>query len=226
LFIWDNKRVCLAGGYRLGLGNEIMQNKGRKGFYTYTLYKMNPSVDSLLKDSVEIGRSFVVSDYQRKTLSLFMLWKGITQLLLRHPDLRYLIGPVSISNDYSSLSKEIMVKYFSLYHENKEYKDAIQATQSLKKSLSKKRLNKVMESIHNVDELENFVYKMENRTLPVLLKKYILLGGEIVCFNVDKNFNNSLDGFIILNMNQIPKELLFNLTKDSNRNLILNRFKN
>jgi hypothetical protein len=56
--------------------------------------------------------------------------------------------------------------------------------------------------------LDNFIGDIETNhaKIPVLIKKYLKLKGKIIAFNVDPKFNNSLDGFLILNINEIPDE--------------------
>ena len=42
--------------------------------------------------------------------------------------------------------------------------------------------------------------------VPILIKKYIKQNAKIIGFNVDPQFNNSLDGLIILDINDLPEE--------------------
>ncbi len=96
LFIWDSDEECIVGSYRIGKGKEIIKNYGSDGFYLKSLFKIAPKVNTILNEAVELGRSFIVSEYQKKALPLFLLWKGILSVLLKCPEYRYLIGPVSI----------------------------------------------------------------------------------------------------------------------------------
>ncbi|MCE1199347.1 MAG: lysophospholipid acyltransferase family protein, partial [Marinilabiliales bacterium] len=111
LIIWDKEAGAIVGGYRIGMGGEILDQYGVQGFYTHTLFKMRPGFKEVLHQSLELGRSFIVCEYQRKPLPLFLLWKGILYFLLKNPEYRYLIGPVSISNTYSEKSKELIIRY-------------------------------------------------------------------------------------------------------------------
>ena len=74
----------------------------------------------VLKESLELGRSFIVKEYQRKPNSLFLLWKGILYLLMHNKDCRYLIGPVSISNNYSEFSKSLLVDFIKKHFYNQQ----------------------------------------------------------------------------------------------------------
>ena len=70
----------------------------------------------MLEQSLELGRSFIVAEYQKKPLPLFLLWKGILYFLIKNPEYRYLIGPVSISNRFSNFSKGMIIRY--IMHES------------------------------------------------------------------------------------------------------------
>ena len=77
-------------------------------------------------------------------------------------------------------------------------------------------INKLDKTIGDVDAL--------NSGLPVLIKKYIKLGGKIACFNLDPKFNNCLDGMIVVDVFDIPKEAIESLSKEVNDGVILERF--
>jgi hypothetical protein len=42
--------------------------------------------------------------------------------------------------------------------------------------------------------------------IPVLLKKYLKQNAKIIAFNVDPKFNNSLDGFLIMKVDEVPQD--------------------
>lgn len=74
LFIWDNEVSRIVGAYRVGKGKDIIDRYGIKGFYINTLFKIRKDMLPVLYESIELGRSFVIEEYQRKPLPLFMLW--------------------------------------------------------------------------------------------------------------------------------------------------------
>ena len=108
------------GAYRIGLGREIIREYGRKGFYTYSLFKMKDGFIPILNEAIELGRSFIIPEYQNKRLPLFLLWRGILSVLIQHPEYNYIIGPVSISNYYSKVSKGVIVAFIQHYYFDKE----------------------------------------------------------------------------------------------------------
>jgi putative hemolysin len=226
LFIWDEETKSIIGGYRAGLGKEIMEQFGIKGFYTRTLFKMDHKIKPLLHQSIELGRSFIVSEYQRKPMSLYLLWKGILYFLLKNNEYRYLIGPVSISDRFTNISQQLIVDFIQNNYFHQELSQLIQPRKAFIPNLNKIETDILTEEITNLNHLELLIKDIEtpNIRIPVLLKKYLLMGGKIANFNVDPAFNNSLDGFLILDLANIPKEIIQSLSKEINDENINNRF--
>ncbi|MFN8239257.1 MAG: lysophospholipid acyltransferase family protein [Bacteroidales bacterium] len=227
LFIWDTDENRLVGAYRLGKGREIIDTYGIKGFYINSLFGIKKKLIPVLRESIELGRSFITRDYQRKPIPLFLLWKGIMIFLLRHAEYRYLIGPVSISNDLSRFSKTLIVDFIRTYFFNdalakyiKPRKDFVLKPDKVVDrnvfiDLSEKDINKIEKVIIDIEP----GYK-----IPVLLKKYLEINGRIIGFNIDPAFNNCLDGLLILDLNATPEEFIRALSKEMNDPRILERF--
>jgi len=227
MFIWDEENQSLVGAYRLGLGQEIMFRYGRSGFYLNSLFQLNEALDPVLHQSVELGRSFVVKDYQRKPMPLFLLWKGILYFLLKNNQYRYLIGPVSISNNYSSVSKELIIKTITNHYLCEELATHIKPKKSFRFLSSAENINALAEdSGHDLNKLDNLVGELDqiNSGIPVLLKKYLKLNARIAGFNVDPKFNNCLDGLIVLDIFNVPVNIIESLGKEVNDGSLLDRF--
>ncbi|MDX8340574.1 GNAT family N-acyltransferase [Draconibacterium sp. IB214405] len=227
MFIWDEDEDRIVGAYRLGKGHDIMEQLGRRGFYLHTLFRISEKFKPVLKESIELGRSFVIKEYQRKPMPLFLLWKGILYFLLKNPEYRYLIGPVSISNNYSKVSKDLIIKFIIKNHLNWRMAQHIKPRNSYKFKSDNVDLNLLMENMeHDINRLDKTIGDLDeqNSGLPVLLKKYIKLNAEIIGFNVDPKFNNCLDGLIVLDVYNVPKKTIESLSKEANDGSILDRF--
>jgi putative hemolysin len=227
MFIWDNDENKLVGAYRIGLGKDILAQYGKRGFYLHSLFQIDDEFIPVLNESLELGRSFVVSEYQRKPLPLFMLWKGILYFLLKNPQYRYLIGPVSISNNYSKISKELIIKFIMANHLDWKMAMKIKPRNSYKFRSDNQDINILMTNMeHDIERLDKTIGDLDelNSGLPVLLKKYIKLNAKIIGFNVDPNFNNCLDGFIVLDVFNVPKNTIESLSKEVNDGSILKHF--
>jgi len=227
LFIWDSLAKKIVGAYRVGLGKDIMRQYGIKGFYIQSLFKISHKVFPALEQSLELGRSFIVSEYQKKPMPLFLLWKGILYFLLKHPEYRYLVGPVSISNRFSNFSKGMIIKYIMENHYNLQIGRHIRPRKKfVPTGLQNIDTEIIMESSGDLNKFDKFIKDVDtsNYTMPVLLKKYLKLNGKIVGFNIDPKFNNALDGLLFLDLFDVPIDTIASLSKEINDDSILERF--
>jgi Putative hemolysin len=218
LFLWDTKQQQIAGAYRLGIGAEIMASHGgAAGFYSSSIFKYKNEFDDILKDSIELGRSFVSRGYQKEAMPLLLLFKGIMFSLLKYPDAIYFIGPVSISSSYPKFYQSLMVKYIMEKHSVEEYKALVEPTTPFEPDFLRVDPDGLL--LKKKDTIEKF-----DRTLvqlsdgeyrvPTLVRKYIKNGAKIICFNVDPLFNYSLDGLILHRITDYPKDELLAMMKD------------
>ena len=226
LFIWDEEAKRIVGAYRIGKGADILHQFGTRGFYVQSLFRLKDSFLPVLQQSLELGRSFVVKEYQKQPMSLFLLWKGILYFLLKNPEYRYLVGPVSISNNYSSISKEMIIKFIMSHHFDWNMARLVAPRNAFKFKSQDQNINVIMENMDDINTFDRFIGDVDelNTGLPVLLKKYIKLNAKIIGFNVDPKFNNCLDGLILLDVYDVPKNMIESLSKEANDGSILNRF--
>jgi putative hemolysin len=207
LFIWDKEAKKLVGAYRIGKGNDIYYSYGKKGFYTAEIFKVDDGFAPILKKSLELGRSWIRKEYQQKPLPLFLLWKGILKFIADNSEhVKYLIGPVSISNSFSKISKTLMVDYILKNHFDENLAQYIKPRKKFKFELDKDDMALLVDSRESLKDLDQLISDIEqsNMKIPVLLRQYLGLNGKIICFNIDPKFSNSLDGFLIVDMENIP----------------------
>lgn len=208
LFLWDDQEKIIVGAYRMGLGAQIFKAHGINGFYLQDLFRFEPELYSMMSKSIEMGRAYIIKEYQQKPMPLFLLWKGIVHTTLRFPEHKYLIGGVSISNQFSNFSKSLMIEfmksnywdpYVAQYvHPKKEFKVKLKdADKEFVFDEAKADLNKFDRLI---DEVEPGSLR-----LPVLIKKYIKQNAKMVAFNVDPLFNNAVDGLMYIKIADLPE---------------------
>jgi putative hemolysin len=226
LFIWDEISNSIAGAYRIGMGGEIVHSYGLKGFYLRSLFKMQKELKPLMSESLELGRSFIVKEYQRTPLPLFLLWKGILHFLIRNPDYRYLVGPVSISNSFSNVSKSMIVDFIMKHHYNAVLADFVKPRKRFKPNLNHESAL-LTENAKSLKDIDIIIKDIESdHRIPILLKKYIELNGKIISFNIDPKFNDSLDGLLVLDLHNVPEDTIRMLSKEMDGKLLQARFKN
>ncbi len=207
LFLWDDKEKRIAGAYRMGLGGKIFPKYGVKGFYITTLFRFEPELYGMLSKSIEMGRAFIIPEYQQKPMPLFLLWKGIVHVTLRHPEHEYLIGGVSISNQFSNFSKSLMIEFMKSHyydpfvaqyiHPKKEYKVRLKdADRDFVFDFAQSDLSKLDKIINEIEP--------QGLRIPVLIKKYIKQNSKIIAFNVDPKFNDAIDGLMYIRIADLP----------------------
>ena len=207
LFVWDARADAVVGAYRLGLVDEILAAHGKRGLYTYSLYRYPPRMLRTLRHAIELGRSFVRSEYQRSYAPLFLLWRGIGQIIERAPQYATLFGSVSISSAYSAESRGLMVRYLSSHKADtsplsrvtprRPYRDRTAAACS-------------GAAPSTIEELSGLIAAIEpdRKGVPILLKQYLRLGGRIVAFTVDREFGNTLDALVTVDLRHTEPSLL------------------
>jgi len=227
LFVWDNKEEQIVGAYRVGKGKEIITRYGVKGFYLQSLFRMSRRFHPTLRQSLELGRSFIVKEYQRRPMPLFLLWKGILYFLLKHAEYRYLIGPVSISNNYSQFSRGLIMKYIRAH--NFDPKLARYVRPRMRYNVPGYNVDEevILENADDLNKFDRFIKEVEpnDYTMPILMKRYLKLNGKIIGFNLDPKFNDALDGLLVLDLYDVPMETISSLSKEINDDSILERFK-
>ena len=207
LIIWDREESKIVGGYRLGLGDQIFKRFGVNGFYTNSLFKMKPGFFPILEKTVELGRTYVTAEYQKHRLPLFLLWKGILHFLLTHPEYQYLLGPVSISKDYSEASKGIIVEFVRRFFYDKDLAALVAPRKAFRPKIKSVDTRLLAENLRGEFEaLENLIETIEpaHFKVPVLFRQYLRQNAKFIAFNVDPNFSNCLDGLMILDITQLP----------------------
>lgn len=117
IILWDENDLEIVGSYRIGDGDFINKNIGVKGFYSNTLFKYHNGFSEYLRNSIELGRSFVQPKYWG-TRALDYLWYGIGAYLKKNPHIKYMFGPVSISASFPKIAKDMLIFYYSHYYLN------------------------------------------------------------------------------------------------------------
>ncbi len=211
LFLWDTDQNKIAGAYRMGLGSEIYPKYGIDGFYLQELFRFEPELFDMMSKSIEMGRAFIVKEYQQKPMPLFLLWKGIMHTTLRYPEHKFLIGGVSISNQFSDFSKSLMIEFMKSHYYDPYIAQYIYPKKDYKVKLKDADKDFVFnEAESDLNKFDKIIDELEpgNLRLPVLIKKYIKQNAKVVAFNVDPLFNNAVDGLMYIRISDIPESTM------------------
>ena len=213
LFIWNAEAAEIVGAYRVGATDRILERHGRQGLYSSTLFDSHMAFFRRLGPALELGRSFVRPEYQRSYSPLLLLWKGIGSFIAREPRYRTLFGPVSISRDYSDLSRCLIATTLLAHSQAKDL--ALMVKPKHPANLRPVRVqgcdfSQRQVSFQDFKEMCSVIADVEfkQRDVPVLLRHYLNLGGQILAFNIDRNFGRVMDGLIVVDLTQTdPKTL-------------------
>jgi len=208
LFLYDSDADKIVGAYRMGFGLNIFPKYGIDGFYLQQLFRFEPELHKLMSESIEMGRAFIVKEYQQKPMPLFLLWKGIVHCTLRFPDHKYLIGGVSISNKFSEFSKSMMIEFMKSHYYDPYVAQYVRPKKEYKVKLKDADKDFVFDETEaDLNKFDKIIDELEPDSLrmPVLLKKYIKQNAKVIAFNVDPLFNNSVDGLMYIRIADLPE---------------------
>jgi putative hemolysin len=213
LFLWNRSKREVAGAYRCGRSDEIMERCGVEGLYTSTLFRFSAELLERIGPSLELGRSFVRPEYQKSYAPLLLLWKGIGRFLVLHPRYRTLFGPVSITRDYTDFSRQLMAE--SLWRSLLVPELARLVRPRFPLDMKPVRIRgcdrrTATAALGDIEEVSALVANLEadHKGIPVLLRHYLNLGGRLLSFNVDPDFGEVLDGLILVDLLRTERKTL------------------
>ncbi|MEW7278264.1 lysophospholipid acyltransferase family protein [Aquimarina sp. 2201CG1-2-11] len=229
MFLWDNDAKRLVGAYRMGMGSKIFEDFGIDGFYLQDLFRFEPELHKMMSESIEMGRAFIIKEYQQRPMPLFLLWKGIVHCTLRFPEHKYLIGGVSISNKFSSFSKSLMIEFMKSHYYDPYVAQYVRPKKEFKVKLKDADKDFVFdESKSDLNKFDKIIDEVEPGSLriPVLIKKYIKQNAKVVAFNVDPLFNNAVDGLMYIRIADLPDSTVKPVMEEFQAELEQKYFKN
>ncbi|CAM4254178.1 lysophospholipid acyltransferase family protein [Pseudoalteromonas byunsanensis] len=210
LVLWDPSQLELVGAYRLASAKQVLKDYGQQGLYTDSLFNYSDKMQPYFQHGLELGRSFVQPKYWGRK-SLDYLWYGIGAFIKRYPEHRYLFGAVSLSNSLPDEAKAMLVYHYSHYFSSlpshaepkNEYK------------LTSQQISQYQELFDGEDMKEDFaelkhVLANMGAQVPTLFKQYTELcendGANFLCFSIDPDFNNCIDGLVLVDLTKIKPQ--------------------
>ena len=208
LILWNIPNQEIAGAYRIGVGRELMGLPGGKdNFYTSSLFQFKDKIYPYLPLALELGRTIILPRYQRDISTLKLLLSGILTAGAREEGAEYTMGPASISNDFPPFYKSLIFHYM---HKNCSMEDAsslLQPTHPFRPGFLRVHPDQLLAPCQNLEDVDRLLNALSDGKyrIPVLLRKYISFGAKLVCFNVDPDFENTLDAFVLMKLAEMPE---------------------
>jgi putative hemolysin len=211
LLLWNRAKQELVGAYRAANTAEVVVQRGVRGLYTSTLFRYDARLFEVLGPALELGRSFVRPEYQRQYAPLLLLWKGIARLVAMHPETPVLFGAVSISNNYSDASREMIYRFFESRMQGDDLAGFVHPRRPFRpKFLRSWDCRSMTRALHDLEQLSEPITDVEpdGKGLPILLRQYAKVGGKMLAFNVDRKFSNVLDGLVMVDLRRTDPAIL------------------
>ncbi len=213
LVLYDSAASSVVGAYRLGLTDVILENLGKHGLYSSTLFRFRSGFFMKLNPAIELGRSFIRQEYQRKPACMPMLWKGITGFVARNPRYTKLFGPVSINPEYNAVSRKIILEFLKKNAIAGDLAPLVRAKNPPRRMrLRGADMEMLLSALTDIDDISSIVSGIEadKKPVPVLLKHYLKLNGQLISFNIDPDFGECLDGLIVVDVPNVDAKILKN----------------
>jgi len=210
LFVWDTQADAIVGAYRLGLVDEILARFGKRGLYTHSLFQYGTRVLRAMNPAIELGRSFVRTEYQRSFAPLMLLWRGIGRFIVQSPQYAMLFGAVSISNDYEPASRQLIVDYLKANNIEVNLARHVRPRRPFRSRKMAELDSAEFAALNDIEDVSRLVKQIErdSKGVPILLKQYLKLGGRLLAFSADAQFNDALDGLIMVDLRRSDPRVL------------------
>jgi putative hemolysin len=203
LVLWDTRTLRIVGAYRFGDGGRLIAERGMTSLYTSSLFDYSPALESRLAQGLELGRSFITPAYWRSR-ALDQLWQGIGLYLQRHPELRYLFGPVSMSVSMPREAREWIAAAHQHFFGVQGLAAARQPFVIPDSTIESVRAE--LEGLDPASGLGRLKHRLDalGVTLPVLYRQYVDLveptGVQFLAFGEDPDFSGCVDGLVMLDL--------------------------
>ena len=206
LFSWDRDRRQIVGAYRIGQTDRILATHGVEGLYTRTLFRYDDRLIARLSPALKLGRSFIRAEYQKNYNALLLLWKGIGQFVVRHPEYRVLFGLVSISARYCESSHELLMAFLQQNHLDRDLAELVEAMNPAGNPAAPPS-SAIPQSIEEANRLVTQA-EADGKGLPILLRQYLKLNARLIGFNVDPHFGDALDALMMVDLTAVDSAIL------------------
>lgn len=119
MIVWNPEAQEIIGGYRFILGRDIQFENGVPKIATSHMFRFSEKfLRDYLPHTLELGRSFVVVNYQNtqqatpsSIYALDNLWDGLGALVVKYPEIRYLFGKVTMYPAYDRQCRDMLLGF-------------------------------------------------------------------------------------------------------------------
>ncbi|MCZ8357599.1 MAG: GNAT family N-acetyltransferase [Microcystis sp. LE19-388.1G] len=203
LFVMNRETGQIIGAYRMGQTDRLLSEGDLNKLYLNRMFEFGPDFVNQKEACLEMGRSFLIPEYQRNFQGLYLLWRGIGAFVCKYPHYRTLYGTISISKLYDQRSVALIETAL------------VSPTDSVKPraNFSYDLHPEVLDFAQN-HELKNHLTTLlkgietDAKDLPILLKQYQKMGAQFHYLGIDKSFNDTPGLLLTVDLPAAPEKYL------------------
>ena len=128
LIVWDPENEAIIGGYRFLFGSAatFAENAQPVLASSHQFRFSQTFINEYLPHVIELGRNFVAPEYQSSkggAKSIFAfdnLWDGLVAIIMKHPDLLYFCGKITLYPSYDHIAKDLIYHFLWKHYGDKE----------------------------------------------------------------------------------------------------------
>lgn len=215
LIVWDPAVQEIAGGYRFILGEDVKIIDGQPNIATAHMFGFSEKfLNQCLPHTIELGRSFVATDYQasgngQKALYVLdNLWDGLGALTVIYPQIRYLFGKVTMYPSFGEQERDLILAFL-----HKHFPDPDQLVTPLHPLSSGADRAEIRDILSGCDFREDYkilhsMIRKSGKNIPPLVNAYMSLSPTMRVFGtaVNEEFGDVEETGIFLKISDIFEE--------------------
>jgi putative hemolysin len=203
LFVIKRESGKLIGAYRMGQTDRLLADGSIDALYLSRMFNFSPEFINRQQPCLELGRSFLIPEYQRSFQGLYLLWRGIGTFVCKFPQYRTLYGTVSLSKLYDprsvALIDRALVTATNLVSPYTKFDFPVHP--ELEEFASEHKMDEHLTAL--LGSIES-----DGKDVPILLKHYKKLGAVFHCVGIDKSFNDTPGLLLSVELPAAPEKLL------------------
>lgn len=215
LIVWDPDAQEIIGGYRFILGHDIKIDNGIPRIATSHIFEFSQEfIKNYLPNTIELGRSFVATDYQasgkgQKALyALDNLWDGLGALTVIYPEIKYLFGKVTMYPSFGQRERDLILGFLK-----KHFPDPDNLIRPRKPIVSNSNSEEIRKIFSGADFREDYkilhsIIRQNGKNIPPLVNAYMSLSPTMRMFGTSLNdeFGDVEETGILLTLSEIFEE--------------------
>lgn len=213
MIVWNPEEEEIIGGYRFILGKDIQFDaEGNPRIATSHIFRFSKRfLEEYLPSTIELGRSFVVVNYQntgKRPASIYALdnlWDGLGAIALRHPEIRYLFGKVTMYPDYGLECRDMILGF--MHKHFPDHDNLVEPIHALSTSAATEEIqNRYTGEDYRTDfRILNHFIREHGKKIPPLVNAYMSLSPTMRIFGtaINPEFGNVEETGIFLTISEI-----------------------